>query len=202
MKAIAHRVGISSTSVARILDHLHYEMLHLPDVISIDEFKGNTDGHKFQCILTNPKKKQALDILPERTVESLAGYFYRFRDRTNVNYVVMDMSSVFRSMAKSCFPKARIVADKYHVQRQVAWAFEDIRKQAQKKLGTDRRRYFKRSRWIMLKNIHKLKEEEKERLEVMLNLSEELAAAYFLLQKFYEVMQSKDRVTAKRKLSE
>lgn len=202
MKAIAQRVGISGTSVARILDHLHYEMIHLPDVISIDEFKGNTNGHKFQCILTNPKKKKVLDILPERTVESLAGYFSRFRDRTNVKYVVMDMSSVFRSMAKSCFPQAQIVADKYHVQRQVIWAFEDIRKKVQQQFGVHRRRYFKRSRWIMLKNIHKLKEEETQQLEVMLSLSEELATAYLLLQKFYEVIQSKERAAAKRKLSE
>lgn len=202
MKAIAQRVGISGTSVARILDHLHYEMIHLPDVISIDEFKGNADGHKFQCILTNPKKKKVLDILPERTVESLAGYFSRFRDRTNVKYIVMDMSSVFRSVAKSCFPQAQIVADKYHVQRQVIWAFEDIRKKVQQQFGVHRRRYFKRSRWIMLKNIHKLKEEETQQLEVMLSLSEELATAYLLLQKFYEVIQSKERVAAKRKLSE
>lgn len=202
MKAIAQRVGISGTSVARILDHLHYEMIHLPDVISIDEFKGNADGHKFQCILTNPKKKKVLDILPERTVESLAGYFSRFRDRTNVKYIVMDMSSVFRSVAKSCFPQAQIVADKYHVQRQVIWAFEDIRKKVQQQFGVHRRRYFKRSRWIMLKNIHKLKEEETQQLEVMLSLSEELATAYLLLQKFYEVIQSKERAAAKRKLSE
>lgn len=202
MKAIAQRVGISGTSVARILDHLHYEMIHLPDVISIDEFKGNTNGHKFQCILTNPKKKKVLDILPERTVENLAGYFSRFRDRTNVKYVVMDMSSVFRSMAKSCFPQAQIVADKYHVQRQVIWAFEDIRKKVQQQFGVHRRRYFKRSRWIMLKNIHKLKEEETQQLEVMLSFSEELATAYLLLQKFYEVIQSKERAAAKRKLSE
>ena len=186
----------------RILDHLSYDMLHLPDVISIDEFKGNAGGHKFQCIITNPKKRQVLDILPEKTTESLSGYFSRFRDIANVKYIVMDMSCVFRSMANTCFPKAQIVADKYHVQRQVAWAFEDMRKRVQQKFAANRRRYFKRSRYIMLKNIHKLNEEEKQQLTVMLGLSEELAASYFLLQKFYEVMQSKDRVTAKKRLSE
>ena len=41
----------------------------------------------------------------------------------------MDMSNLFRSMAKNCFPGAQIIADKYHVYRQVQWAFEDIRKQ-------------------------------------------------------------------------
>lgn len=164
MKDIASRVGISATSVARILDHLSYDMLHLPDVISIDEFKGNAGGHKFQCIITNPKKRQVLDILPEKTTESLSGYFSRFRDRANVKYIVMDMSCVFRSMANTCFPKAQIVADKYHVQRQVAWAFEDMRKRVQQKFAANRRRYFKRSRYIMLKNIHKLNEEEKQQL--------------------------------------
>ena len=47
----------------------------------------------------------------------------------------MDMSNLFKSMAQSCFPKASIVADKYHVYRQVQWAFEDVRKEEQKKFG-------------------------------------------------------------------
>jgi len=42
--------------------------------------------------------------------------------------MVMDMSGPYRSMAKTVFPNAKIIADKYHVVRQVTWAFENVRK--------------------------------------------------------------------------
>ncbi len=138
-------------------------------------------GRKFQCILTNPRKHRVLDILPQRNLETLCEYFSKFTNRSAVKYVVMDMSTLFRSMAKSCFPNAKIVADKYHVYRQVLWAFEDVRKSVQKDFADERRRYFKRSRTLLLKVKEKLNEDEKEQISIMLSLSKQLAQAYYLL---------------------
>lgn len=201
MKSIAESCNLSPVSVSRIIDHLSYTLDSLPNVISIDEFKGNA-GRKFQCILTNPKKHQVLDILPQRTTESLSRYFSSFNNRSNVKYVVMDMSVLFKSMAQSCFPKAKIVADKYHVYRQVQWAFEDIRKEIQNEFAKTRRTYFKRSRTLLLKGLEKLTEDESEQISHMLELSKPLAQSYYLLHKFRELMKSPDKVTARRRLSD
>lgn len=204
MKEIGIRANISAVTVARILDHMNYTCTSLPNVISIDEFKGNADREKFQCILTNPRKKTVLDILPKRTADSLCAYFANFQmhNRRQVEYVVMDMSEVFRSMAKSCFPNAKIVADKFHVQRLVTWAFEDMRKSVQKEFHKQRRRYFKRSRWIMLKDPEKLTETQREQLAQMLALSKPLAQAYYLLHEFRKFIRSEDIYTAKKRLQD
>jgi len=201
MKSIGKSVNLSGPTIARVIDKVNYSCTHLPQVISIDEFKGNA-GRKFQCILTDPQKKQVLDILPERTMESLSAYFSTFSDRNNVRYVVMDMSSLFRSMAQSCFPRAKIIADKYHVYRQVQWAFEDVRKEEQKKFSKTWRRYFKRSRTLLLKAREKLKEEELEQISLMLSISKPLAQAYYLLHEFREFTKSETRFEAKKKLSD
>ena len=200
MKSIAFSVNLSGPSIARVIDKVSYGLSSLPNTISIDEFKGNA-GKKFQCILTNPRKQEVLDILPERTIEGLSAYFSTFKDRNNVKYVVMDMSNLFRSMAKNCFPKAQIIADKYHVYRQVQWAFEDVRKQEQKKFATSRRRYFKRSRTLLLKGQENLSEEEFEQVSQMLSVSKALAQAYYLLHEFRNIMKSKTKEEAKSKLS-
>ena len=204
MKEIGIRANISSSTVARILDHMRYSCDSLPEVISIDEFKGNADGEKFQCILTNPGKRKVIDILPKRSVDSLCAYFANFKlnNRKQVKYVVMDMSAVFKSMAESCFPNAKIVADKFHVQRLVTWAFEDMRKSVQKEFHKHRRRYFKRSRWLMLKDPEKLTQEQLEQLSHMLELSEPLAQAYYLLHEFRKFIHSPDVHTAKKRLSD
>ena len=73
-------------------------------------------------------------------------YFQALTTRKSVKYVVIDMSKSFFKAARFCFPDAVIVIDKYHVVRQVNWAFENVRKAEQRKFCDQRRKYFKRSR--------------------------------------------------------
>lgn len=153
MKSVAKLANISQHTVARIFDQVEYFNKELPKVLSIDEFRGNAGGEKFQCIITDPENKKVLDILPNRKTEDLTGYFLSFKDRKKVQYFVIDMSGPYRSLAKSLFPKAKIIADRYHVVRQVIWAFENVRKNEQAKFHDARRKYFKRSRKLLLKNL-------------------------------------------------
>ena len=201
MKDIGSDYNISGTSVSRIMSNLSYAPASLPETISIDEFRGNSGGQKFNCILTNPKTKKILDILPSRKSEDLAEYFSRFTNRKNVKYVVMDLSTLFRSVAENCFPNAEIVADKFHVMRLVTWAMDDIRKSEQKKFAATRRKYFKRSKSLLMRSKSDLKEDELEQLSHMLEISKPLAQAYYLYQEFRGVMSSKDEYEAKRRLA-
>ncbi|WNX90320.1 transposase [Emergencia timonensis] len=56
----------------------------MPRVISIDEFRGNSGGHRYQCILTDPKKKRVLDVLPSRRQDELCRYFGQFKNHSQV----------------------------------------------------------------------------------------------------------------------
>ena len=78
-------------------NRVSYPRLFLPEVIAIDEFKGNSGGHKYQCILAAPVNKKILDILPCRRQEELCEYFSQFpmEEPKKVHYVVMDMSGSF-----------------------------------------------------------------------------------------------------------
>ncbi|MGD9678669.1 MAG: ISL3 family transposase [Vulcanibacillus sp.] len=202
MKSISTRCNTSQTTVARIFDNINHSLTSLPEVLSIDEFKGNAGGEKFQCILTNPKAKKVLDILPNRKSEDLYHYFSNFKDRNNVKYFVTDMNKTYRDLAITCFKNATIIADKYHVVRQVTWAFENVRKEEQKKFNTGRRKYFKRSRTLLLKRFDNLTEEQRIQVENMLSLSERMRNAYMLKERFYDFMKSPDVYEAKKRLSE
>lgn len=201
MRNIAETVGISNTSVARILDIVNFSLSNMPEAISIDEFRGNSGGEKFQTIITNPKQHKVLDILATRKQDDLCSYFSKFKDRNNVKYVVIDMSSNFKSVANSCFPKATVVADKYHVVRQVTWAFENVRKRVQANFRDNRRKYFKRSRRLLLKAPSKLTSDQLEEVNLMLYLSEELAIAYHIKNEFYKFMKSSTRDEARKLLA-
>ena len=84
VKDIAERNHVSTTTAARIFDHVCYREPSLPNVLSIDEFRGNAGGEKFQCILTNPKERRVIDILENRKSEDLYAYFSRCVNRENV----------------------------------------------------------------------------------------------------------------------
>jgi transposase len=204
IKSVAERHNVSQAVATRLLDLISYPRPSLPEVIAIDEFKGNAGGHKFQCILTNPKKKQVLDILESRKLEDLYDYFLKIdkHRRNNVKYVVMDMSNLFRQTAHALFPNAQVVADKFHVCRQVTWALERVRKEEQKKFGKDRRIYFKKSRWILLKRYQSLTDGERLQLEGMLQISPKIRDSYMLKEKFYYFMDSKNIHEAKTRLKE
>lgn len=172
----------------------------LPEVVSIDEFKGNVGGEKFQCILTAPTEKRVLDILPDCKERHIYEYLQRFRNRDQVQYFVSDMRKEYIAMAKLLFTNAKIVIDKFHVARYCTWAVENVRKRIQKELHPDERKYFKRSRTLLLLHKDKLKDSGKEAVIRMLRFHKDLANAYLLKEKFYTFMASGNSSEARERL--
>lgn len=189
-KEIASQFNLSSTTALRYFDLVKYRCVKLPQVLSIDEFKGNAGGEKYQCIITDAEQRKVMDILPNRFEEDLIRYFTRFSNRTDVKFFVTDMNPHFKTVAQVCFPDATIIADRYHVIRQVIWAMENVRKAEQKTLSKKFRKYFKRSKYLLNKPLAKLTKEEMHHLSLMLEISPRLADAYKLKNYFLSVMYS------------
>ena len=82
------------------------------------------------------------------------------------------MWKTYADISKTFFKKADLVIDKYHWIRQVMWAFDSVRKDVQKKLGSEYRKYFKRSRKILFKRFNELSEYQKQKVMVMLSAKE------------------------------
>lgn len=200
--SIARKVGVSVSSIIRWFDNINYPKAELPSCIAIDEFKGNADGVKFQCNLSDPVKHKIIDILPNRDSEDLCKHFleYTYDERAKVKKVVMDLSTLFRSVAKQLFPEAKIIADKFHVIRVVINSLENVRKRIQKEFHDAKRKWFKRSRHLLLKPEYKLTDDDKIELNRMLNSSPELEKAWLLKEKFYEIFRKETRTEAKREL--
>ncbi len=199
-KSVAQHVNLSTSTVVRIFDKLSYSPSSLPKVLAIDEFKGNTNHEKYQCIITDPENHRFLDILPNRYKTHLASYLLKF-DTSQTSIFISDMWSTYRDLSREIFSSATYVVDKYHYARQVLWAFEAVRKEVQKDFCDHRRKYFKRSKSLLIKHYHDLNNDQKQRLNVMLYTSEKLSNAYLLKESFYEVMASEDYNTAKERLT-
>ena len=202
--SVARETNLSVTTVIRIFDVVSYPKAKLPQVLSIDEFKGNTWGEKYQCILTDPVNKIVLDILPERYGHYLTRYFKDFavEERNAVKYFVSDMWKPYSITADVWFKNATQIIDKYHWIRQAIWAFENVRKKEQKKLGPELRKYFKRSKSLLIKRFDSLEEDQKQEVNVMLYYSVNISRAYWYKEQFLKIITCKDAESAKTAMKE
>ena len=201
-KEIGCRFNVSAVTAMRYFDCFNKKLTTLPEVISLDEFKGNSGGQKYNSIIVNPKERTVLDILPNRFESDLVKYFSQFSNKNNVKYFICDMNPHFREVARTCFPQATIVADKYHVIRQVYWAMEKVRKNEQNKLPKQHRIYFKKSRNLLMKRIENLAPEEMDRLALMFEIAPRLADAYRIKNDFLTVIRSKSSADGKQRLAD
>ena len=202
--SVAKEVNLSVTTVIRIFDTVSYPKAELTEAISIDEFKGNTWGEKYQCILTDPVNKRVLDILPERYKPYLTSYFKQYpkETRNRVTYFVSDMWRTYSDISDVWFKNATQVIDKYHWIRQAIWAFENVRKEEQKKLSPKLKKYFKRSKSLLIKRYDSLEEEQKQQVNVMLYYSVNISKAYFYKEEFLKILSTKDTESANKSMSE
>ena len=203
--SIGEKLNLSVSTVIRIFDHVSYTApKELPEVLAIDEFKGNTDNEKYQAIITDPKTGVVLDILPDRKQGHLIEYLkqYKKEERDKVKFFVSDMWKPYRELSEIFFKNSTYLVDKYHYVRQIIWAFERTRKRIQKKYSKKYRLMFKNSKRILTKRKSTLKEGQRAQVEALLYISDELRTAYYLKESFYELLDCKDKKIAKRMMSD
>ena len=200
--SIGRELGLSTNTIIRAFDRLNYPKANLEntEVFSIDEFKGNTGGQKYNCIIADPKTKQVLDILPNRKFADLVEYT-RNQKRENIKYFISDMWRPYRDLAKTFFKEATFIVDKYHWTRQCIWAFENVRKEEQKKFYKEYRKYFKKSKTLLKKRFNFLTEEEKIEVNYMLYKSDNIRIAHQLKEDFLNLLDLKNRKNAKKLLT-
>ena len=201
----AKTVNLSVSTVIRVFDTIHIpKPQKLPHVFAIDEFKGNTGNQKYQAIITDPASHRVLDILPDRSQTSLIDYLRQWtpKQRKRVRYFVSDMWQQYTDIACAFFKNGTQVIDRYHFIRQMVWAFDKVRKRVQQIYGKKYRLLFKHSKRLLIKRNAKLKDWEKERVNSLLYISDEMLHAYYLKEQFYKIMDANDRQTAKQLMSD
>ena len=91
--------------------------------ISSPEKKG------YATTLVDLSKHKVFDVKLGRSEKSLRPYLRNLEGKEKVKVVVMDLSVIYRSIAKRYFPGATIVADRFHVVRLVNQHFLNVWKQ-------------------------------------------------------------------------
>jgi transposase, IS204/IS1001/IS1096/IS1165 family protein len=204
MKDISKLANVSITTVSKLLPYLSVSPSYLPEVLCIDEFRGNAGNFKYQVSLIDGKTRKPIDIIECRHKVYLFNYFNKFtlQERKKVKYVVMDLWQPYKDLAKTYFPNAEIVADRFHYVRYIVQTVDAVRKQVQSRLTPEERKYFKHSRKLILSRSINLNEKQKEELNyILINYSEELRRVYNEKEKLLEIVHSNEKYQAVEKLN-
>lgn len=111
--------NVSVNTVINVFDqYIKPKRRKLPKVLCIDEvhIKSNIK-YPYACVLLDFDNSKIVDVLKTRRKEFLNRYFDSFttKELDNVEYVVMDLWSPYKDVIKRFMPKAKIVADAFHV---------------------------------------------------------------------------------------
>ena len=200
-KDIASDNNVSPNTVERIMDS-YYESQkiykhYLPKVLSFDEFKSvkSADGamsfHMFNGITG-----QNIDIIEDRRLDNLIKYFYYYdyKARSRVQFIIIDMYSPYVSLIKKMFPNANIIIDKFHLTQLISRSLNKTRIMTMKKHKQHHRK-FKRYWKLILKSRDELDSSKWKRftcfknlmtttdvVDFLVNLDNELKETYILYQ--------------------
>ena len=182
MNYIAKETNMAPTFISKMLPYLAVTAIKLPRVLCIDEFKGDSGFEKYQVVLLNGETHKIVDIIECRYKHFLCDYFKRFSKEqlNNVKFFVTDLWKTYKDIASTYFKCAKIIVDRFHFSRYIVQAVDSLRKQVQSNLPKSERKWFKKSRRLLLSRKCKIKNDNDiYNLNYMLiNFSENLRIAY------------------------
>lgn len=185
-KETGENYGTSATTIVRRFDRIAQseiqQVTELPQVIAIDEYKGDTKEGKYQLIIANGITKEPIDILPNRYKNTIKHYLQKHGSQVHV--VIMDMSPSFKAAVHAALGRPVIVADRFHFCRYIYWALDGVRRRVQQGFHNYDRKKCKRMKHVFHKANDRLSDEERWHLNRYLEMSIDLRRSYELKEAF------------------
>jgi transposase len=155
-----------------------------PKRLSLDEFARRKGKGNFATILTDLDTSSLLEVIDSHKSEDIITVLKQqpIEMREGVEEVCVDMWGGFPKVIRETFPNAQIVIDRFHVQKLVNKALNNVR------LAVN----FKglKNRSLLMNNRVKLSDKEQEELELILSRSPSLRIAHELKEELITIYNS------------
>ena len=135
-------------------------------VLGVDEISLRKGHKQYALELSDLERRCVIDVLPNRQKDTFETWLDNLSEaeRKAIKVISMDMWKPYRSVVRAKLPHAQIVADRFHVMKQLNHQINLLRRALQRKAEGPLVEALKGSRWLLLKNRGDLKAEEEEKL--------------------------------------
>ena len=203
IKKVAKQEGLCQSTVRDIIERQAKVKVDrsgniLISVLGIDEISLKKRHRQFVLVISDIKQKCILAILPDRNKETLEKWIGELtvQQQKAIRFASMDMWAPYRQAVEKKLTHVKIVADRFHVMKQLNERLGQVRKRIQNNASEEERTLLKGSRWLLTRNRSDLKPEEEGQLEKILDLCPELRKLYLLKEEFRRIF---DKVQCREK---
>lgn len=157
-------------------------------VIGIDEVSYRK-GHKYLTCVFDLNNSRLIWVGIGKNKETLSKFFERLgKERSKgIRAVAIDMSKAYIEGVKEYCPNALIVHDKFHIVRDFNKVMDRIRIDEFKNADEQYKGFFKKTKWLLVMNPKKLKDEAEMRLKQLLDINKPLNTAYTLCEQLKQL---------------
>ena len=120
--AARHGVALSADTVLRIVRAQPEPTFPPPRVVGIDDW-ALAKGHRYATVVVDLEHHGILDILPDRTAETVAAWL---RDHPSIEIVSRDRAVGYANAAHEGAPQAEQIADRWHLLKNLGESIEQL----------------------------------------------------------------------------
>jgi transposase len=208
----AKRNGITPREIETLLKEKSEDLLEEKPKdlkrLGIDEITQLKGGKNYAAVLVDLDKKKPIAILENRSKETIGKYLISLGSEVlnQIEEVSIDLWIGYKTLALELMPNANVVADRFHVMKQINEELDLMRKK-QKRAASEIKNEVEReekieglknSKYPLLKKKEKLNEVEKEKLEEVKKVAPELIIMYAEKEAWRDIFESE--ITAEEAL--
>lgn len=172
-------------------------------LIGIDELSYRRH-HKYVTVVVDHERGKIVWAAEGKSAATLKRFFDELGPErcSELEAVTIDLSSAFIKAVTEASPHARIIFDRFHVQRLAHDALDEVRREEVRKAAGDEKDVLKRTRWALQKNPWNLVGFEHGKLADLQRSNSPIYRAYLLKESLLAVFDRRQINVARRKLLE
>lgn len=197
---VRRELGVGYGSLRRLLEREIDEEALAP-IVEEDEVSLGIDEHSFKRqelvhMITEVKKRKVLGILRDDRMATLKDFLSKI-PQGKVKEVCIDMKEALRKVVELLFPKAKLVADRFHVIADSNRRMDEARRIEQ---DVYRQRKVQIPKKIFLIGRERLSEETSKKVDVLLDRYPSLKGFYWAKEKIRELYRQESQKEAAKVL--
>jgi transposase len=193
ISGVSRQLHLHWSSVMRLIEHWveesaarHFRapLRH----IGVDEVSYGRGQHKFLTVVWDHDRSRIVWLGRGRDRETLDGFFAQLNAKSprlrKLVAVTMDMAQGYIRAVQTHAPQASIVFDRFHIERYLTRAMDEVRKQEFWRRGGAYRDAVRGKRFLLLSKYRRVHWRRRGDLALLLQLNQRLFRAYVLKEQF------------------
>jgi len=171
--------------------------------IGIDELSYRRH-HQYITVVVDHDRAEVVWAAEGKNAETLGRFFEALGPErcAQLEAVTIDMSGAYIKAVTKASPQAKLIFDRFHVQRLAHDALDEVRREEVREASSEDKTALKKTRWALHKNPWNLHDFERDKVTMVQRTNRRLYRAYLLKETLLAVLDRRQVNVASAKLDE